>query len=58
MNISDLRLGTTVAVTGEVHTLSMLDGNDKPIPKGFVDVTLRVRLDGQSSGVSTTGDET
>lgn len=52
MRLRDVHLGATVTVTGEVHTLSMLDGYDKPIPEGFIDVTLRVRLSDQGSGGS------
>ena len=55
MNISDLRLGATVAVTGEVQTLSMLDGDDNLLPEGFIDVTLRVRLSDRELGGSENG---
>jgi len=56
MNYSDFRLGQPMNLTGEVRTVTMLDGDDEMLPDGVVDVTMRVVLSKQTSADLLHGD--
>lgn len=48
MKVQDIRLGQTVTLTGEVHTLSALGLGDDLLPDNQIMVTMLVTLDSES----------